>query len=315
MYYDPEKVRAGGPSQFITPPGETWAQLSRRVLSPGVRFRLRLLQADLGNFSLLEHRNRADGFLVTAKHSGSQWLKYMLSVGIAQQHNVQPPQYATGPHADDIIGHPARKRRYPDLPRIATSHTIPSALMRYVPAGRAPITVLIRNIEPALLAGYRKWQGHYDTLAESPRAAFAAGDPGGRRYIADAWWYVHFFNRWGGWAKADPDRIQVVRYEDLCADPETTLVRVSAHLGLKWAPASLAAALAFVSPDSIRDLQDPAAVDRIFSPPDSVAGGFSEQDRAAMRAILRRHLRHDFGYGIIAAGGVSFAGEPPNERG
>ena len=113
MYYDPEKVRAGGPSQFITPPGETWAQLSRRVLSPAVRFRLRLLQADLGNFSLLQHRNRADGFLVTAKHSGSQWLKYMLSVGIAHQHNVPPPQYATGPHADDIIGHPARPRRGP----------------------------------------------------------------------------------------------------------------------------------------------------------------------------------------------------------
>jgi hypothetical protein len=300
MYYDPERVRAGGPSQFITPPGETWAQLSQRVLSPASRFRLRLLQADLGNFSLLQHRNRADGFLVTAKHSGSQWLKYMLSVGIAHQHNVPPPKYATGPQADDIIGHPARLRRYANLPRIATSHTMPSALMRYVPAGRAPITILVRNIEPALLAGYRKWQGHYDTLAENPRAAFAAGDPGGRRYIADAWWYVHFFNRWGAWAKADPARIQIVRYEDLCADPKMTLVRISAHLRLAWERASLDAALAFVSPGSIQALQDPEAVDRVFSPPESAAGLFSEQDRVAMREILRRHLRHDFGFEISA---------------
>ncbi len=298
MYYDPAKVRAGGPSQFITPPGETLARFSRRYLSPDARFRLRVLQADLGNFFFLQHR-QVDGFLVTAKHSGSQWLKYMLSAGIAHRHGVPPPAFSTGPGADDIVGHPTRRRRYPALPHIATSHTIPSALQPYSPAlvaRRPPIVVLVRDIEPTLLAGYRKWRGHYETLSPTPLENFAAGDPGGRRFIADAWWYVHFFNRWGTWEAADPARVLVVQYESLQADTEQTLTRIAAHLKLDFSAADLTAALAFRDPEIIRARQDPDAIDVIFSSADAEAPYFNAQSRASVRGILRRHLKYRLGY-------------------
>lgn len=301
MYYDPAKVRAGGPSQFIPPPGEGLAGFSRRYLPAEARFRLRVLQADLGNFFFLQHRHM-DGFLVTAKHSGSQWLKFMLSVAIARRHGVSPPAFCTGPRADDIIGHPARPRRYAALPRIATSHTIPSALQRFIPAvaGRAPIVVLVRAIAPTLLAGYRKWRGHYDTISDAPLDAFAAGDPGGRRYIADAWWYVHFFNRWGAWQQADPARILIVRYEDLCADPACVLGQIGGHLRLDLSAGDIAAALEFRTPEAVRARQDPGAIDMIFAAPEAAAAAFSVANRASIHAILRRHLRFPLGYDIAA---------------
>ena len=214
-------------------------------LPPAWRFRIRVLRADLGNFFFIQHR-RIDGFVVTGKNSGSHWLKYMLSAGIAQQHGLPLPAFSTGQAADDIVGHASRKRRYQGIPLIGTSHSIPSALHRFVPrllARRPPIVVMVRNIDAALQSNYRKW--HRDYMA--PPGDFARGDPAGRRFVADAWWYVHFFNRWGGWAKADPTRILIVRYEDLQADPALWLPRIASHLQLGFDAAANAAALAFTS--------------------------------------------------------------------
>jgi hypothetical protein len=298
MYGDATKVRAGGPSQFIPPPGETAARLARRYLPPGLRFRLRLLQADLGNFFFVQHRN-VDGFVVTAKNGGSHWLKFMLSVGIAHRHGLPPPKFSTGPQAEDIIGHPARKRRYPDMPQICTTHTIPSALQRHVPkflVRRPPIVVVVRQIEPAMLSSYRKWRGHYETLSPTPLDDFARGDPGGRRFVADAWWYVHFFNRWGAWAAADPDRILIVRYEDLVADTNAWLARIAAHLRLHFDPAAMRAALAFAGKEAMRARQDPDAGELIVPHLEAAPIAFSAGNLDAIHAILRRYLRHDFGY-------------------
>ena len=304
MYGDATKVRAGGPSQFIPPPGETIARLARRYLPSGLRFRLRLLQADLGNFFFVQHRH-VDGFLVTAKNGGSHWLKFMLSVGIAHTHGVSPPQFSTGPQAEDIIGHPARKRRYPGMPQICTTHTIPSALQRHVPrflARRPPIVVLVRHIEPAMLSSYLKWRGHYETLSATPLDDFARGDPIGRRFVADAWWYVHFFNRWGAWEAADPGRVLIVRYEDLVADTPAWLSRIATHLRLDFDPAAMHAALAFASKEAMRARQDPDAGEVIVPSIETSPIAFSAENLGAIRAILRRYLRYDFGYGLKGQG-------------
>jgi hypothetical protein len=298
MYGDASKVRAGGPSQFIPPPGERLARLSRRYLPPGLRFRLRVLQADLGNFFFVQHRH-VDGFLVSAKNGGSHWLKYMLSAGLAQLHGVPPPAFSTGPRAEDIIGHPARPRRHAGMPQICTTHTIPSGLQRFVPrwvARRPPIVVLVRDVEAAMLSNYVKWRGRYETLSATPLADFARGDPGGRRFVADAWWYVHFFNRWGAWAAADPARVLIVRYEDLAADTEGWLARIAAHLRLGFDAAALAAALKFAGRDTIRDKQDPDAGEVIV--PDHAASrpAFSDADRQAIHQIQSHYQRYSLGY-------------------
>ena len=272
----------------------------RATMPDWARFRLRVLRADLGNFFFIQHRH-VDGFLVSGKNSGSHWLKYMLSAGLAAQHGLEPPAHSTGQGAEDIIGHPARPRRYADVPRIGTTHTIPSALVRYVPrllARRPPIVLLLRAIDAAMLSNYTKWQAQYETSL----ADFARGDPSGRRFVADIWWYVHFFNRWGEWAEADPARILVVRYEDLVAAPAVWVPRIAGHLKLEFSDVALQQALRFTSKQAIRERQDPNAGE-VIVPDDAGAprAAFDGRDMQAMSAILARYLRHDFGYRTLAA--------------
>jgi len=152
-----------------------------------LRFRLRLLQADVSNFFLLQY-SQVDGFLVTAKNSGTHWFKFMLSCAIAAQHGLAPPEHSNGREGDAIIGHPRWPRRYPQLPRIGSSHNIPSraficpVLRRILPY--RPTIVLVRDIHQAMLSNFLKWRDKYGvTLSE-----YVQGDASGRRYVADAWW-------------------------------------------------------------------------------------------------------------------------------
>lgn len=265
-----------------------------RHLPPWLQFRLRLLRADLGNFFFLQHRH-ADGFLVTGKNSGSHWLKFMLSAGIAARYGIDLPRHSSGAGAEDIIGHPSRPRRHGGVPQIGTTHTIPSALHRFIPAWaarRPPIVVMVRAIDDAMLSNYRKWRAEYRV----PFSLYVQGDPLGRRFVADAWWYVHFFNRWGAWAQAEPGRVMVVRYEDLMADPRLWLSRVAAHLRLDFDEAALQAALRFTGRDAIRERQDPNAGEIIVPEAGLPRPSFTPEDRQALEAILRRYLRFPFGY-------------------
>ena len=266
----------------------------RSPLPAFLQFAIRGLRVDLGNFFFIQHR-RVDGFVVTGKNSGSHWLKFMLSAGLAHKHGLPLPAYSTGRAADEIIGHPRGKQRIPGVKLIGTTHTIPSRLTKYVPAWlarRPPIVLMVRDIPAAMLSNYNKWQDQYP----APIAEFAKGDPSGRRFIADAWWYALFFNRWGAWAAADPTRILVLRYEDLVAEPALFLARAASHLGLDFSPADLAAALRFTGKDDIRVRQDPNAGETIVPHPAHPRQDFSPADRAAIAAILARHLRWDFGY-------------------
>ena len=293
----------GGPRKWGAPPAgpAPWAGRAAfaSTLPAAARFRIRLLRADLGNFFFLQHR-RMDGFVVTGKNSGSHWLKYMLSAGIARQHGLPLPAFSTGRRADDIVGTPTRPRLYQGIPLISTSHSIPSALHRFLPrflARQPPIVVMVRDIDAALQSNYRKWHGMYRA---SP-AEFARGDPAGRRFIADAWWYVHFFNRWGAWASADPARILVVRYEDLQADPAAWLPRIASHLGLGFDAAAIDAALSFTSKDIIRERQDPDAGEIIVPDPEAAPPpSFSTADWREIALIKQRYLRYDFGYGPVS---------------
>jgi hypothetical protein len=264
-------------------------------LPPALRFLIRTVRADLGNFYFVQHRG-IDGFVVTGKNSGSHWLKYMLSAGIAAKYGLPLPAFSTGQTADDIVGHPARARRHKGIPLIGTSHTIPSALHRFIPrslARRPPIVVMVRAIEDALQSNYRKWRDQYG----APPADFAQGDPSGKRFVADVWWYIYFFNRWGRWAEADPARILVVRYEDLQADPSVWLPRIASHLGLGFDARATEAALQYTSKDVIRERQDPNAGEVIVPDPVRVPPfAFAPAEMRTIRDTLARHLRYRFGY-------------------
>lgn len=278
-------------ARVVTPEGPEFA-----LLPPGMiarwQFRLRILQADLGNFYLLQHR-REDGFVITAKNSGSHWLKAMLNHALAAEWGVAPPPFSTGPSADYLVGRGGMAKPHAHLPHFAMSHTIPSAFFawryafRLVP--RRPVVVLVRNIEAALCSNYCKWGAQYGVDLD----AFMRGDPTGKRHVADVWWYMHFMNRWRDVAEAHPGLVLVVHYEELERDPGAWLARIARHLGVRLRPEALAAGLRMADRAAMRAAQDPGH-DEIVVPELQRRRRvqLSERNRQALRAVLRRHLRH-----------------------
>jgi hypothetical protein len=257
----------------------------------------RRLRTDLSNFHLLHYRS-IDGFLVTGKNSGTHWLRCMLSHALAHQFDLPAPDHTSGRASEDFIGHPRWRPKHAHLPHIGSSHTLPSAisgapLVRRL-LGLPPVVVLVRSIPDAMLSHYVKWGAQNDlSLAD-----YVHLPAPGRRDLADVWWYIDFFNRWGAIAQACPRDVLIVRYEDLRADTGFWLERVAAHLGLQLGEAAVAAALAASDRDFLRARLDPAYGETIV--PDrklreSVA--YSADDQAYLRDLLRTRLKFDFGYG------------------
>ncbi|MEJ0017236.1 MAG: sulfotransferase domain-containing protein [Acetobacteraceae bacterium] len=264
-----------------------------------VRFFVRILRADLANFFLLQYRD-VDGFLITGKNSGTHWLKFMLSCALAEQFGVAPPRRSSGQEADSIIGHPRSMQNLP-VPRIASSHTIPSIAFAWRFVNRLcphpPVVVLVRDIEAAMRSNYVKWRSHYGASATD----YVRGDPSGRRYVADVWWYMHFFNRWGDVLRAQPENVLLVHYEDLQAAPAIWLRRIAAHYGIELSSQAIAAAMRYVERDAIRIRLDPHDTE-IVVPSEEVRRStqFAPEDAALIGLAIRRHLRCDLGYGYPA---------------
>ena len=174
-----------------------------------------------------------DGFLITGQHSGTHWIKWMMSHAIAHHYGVPPPKYMNNSSSNELIGHPKHPRRYPDLPRIASSHSIPPYALQWKWVRRLrkppPYAVVVRDVHDLLISNYEKWRESYAV----PFSQYVAGDPRGKAYVCDVWWYVRFANRWGDVAQRHPLETLVLRYEDFRKYPLESLQRLCQHFGLE----------------------------------------------------------------------------------
>ncbi len=257
---------------------------------------LRDRRVDVSNFFLYEFRN-VSGFLITGKNSGTHWLKYMLSCAIADEWAVSPPAFSSGEMAHDIIGNPRTTRPPPGVPRIASSHTIPSIAFTWPWLNRLlkhpPVVVLVRDIEEALISHYVKWQHDYGVSFDD----YLRGDPTARRFKADIWWYIRFFNRWGAIAESRPDNVLVLRYEELQHDPKAALVATATQWNIRLTDNSIKSALRYASLDAMKATLDPAFSETVIPTPQAKKDlAVTSGHRAYIRRTLARHLRHNLGY-------------------
>lgn len=260
-------------------------------------FRLHCLNRDLFALSMLKYRD-FQGFLVTGAHSGTHWIKWMLSHALAHHYGVEPPKYFDNASdaSNDLIGHPKRPRRYPELPRIASTHSVaPYALQspllrKLLPL--PPYALVVRDIRRVLISNYEKWRERYGVSFSE----YVAGDPNGNKYICDVWWYVRFLNRWGEIAKRFPIQTTVLRYEDVQADRVGSLRRICQHFGLNLTNADFEAGANVGSKEYMASHQDPAIPDRALRQDGHGDTQFSASDMELLKSILDRNLKHDFGY-------------------
>ena len=155
-----------------------------------------------------------------------------------------------------------------------------------------PVVLLVRNIPDALTSYFFKWR---EAKALGALGDYVARAP--RRQGVDVWWFIRFFNRWGALQRTFPDRVLVVRYEDLQADPGTWIARIWSHWGVTLDEADLAAALAVRTREAVAAHLDPVYGEDIA--PDRAARQavrLGHDEGAVVGRRLVDHLRCDFGY-------------------
>ena len=147
-------------------------------------YRAKVLNETWTNFSVLRH-GAFDGVLVTSKNSGTHWLKYMLAVALADTHGIERPEYFSENAVRPYIGWPKDAPVFPQLPRLAFSHTIPHRLADWGWArGMAklpPYVLAVRHPMSILASHHAKWE--YDIKVDW--LTYLEGDPAGSKYRCD----------------------------------------------------------------------------------------------------------------------------------
>ena len=258
-----------------------------------IRYRRHAWHRNLGNFALIKHR-ACDGHLLSMHQSGTHWLKYMLANALSHQYGTPPPQYN---HANDIIGGPKDPLRYPQLPRLISSHSIPHPLLRSRSVHRMlalpPYLLLIRDIRATLVSNYVKWRDTYRT----DFSEYLLGDPLGRRYNSDIWWALRFLNAWGKVRRKVPERVGIVRYEDLERDPIGQLSRAAAAFGLELSHDAVEHGVAVSSKAHMAAKDDPERPSGTVRADDTdPLAAFEVEDRRVFERICAQFLGDDFGY-------------------
>lgn len=259
-------------------------------------FRWHCLRRDLSNFALLKHRH-FDGFLITMQHSGTHWLKYMMSTALALQLDLPPPRFVQNDSSNDFIGHPRHPRLYPQAPRLASTHSVPHALfdshLLRLGLDLPPYVLLVRNLRASLVSNYEKWKERYGVTFKE----YLRGDPRGRRYIFDIWGGLHFLNRWSRVRRRFPAATLEVRYEDLQASPDKLLSAIFNHFHITIDGRHIAAAVAAGSKQNMATKLDPSSpVRNIIRDQRPAESWYDAEDRAYFDAVLARCLVDDHGY-------------------
>lgn len=246
----------------------------------------------IGNFALLATRH-CQGQLVSMHQSGTHWLKYMLANALSYQHGTPPPAYN---HANDIIGGPRDPVIYPELPRLVASHSMPHPLLRCARTHAAldlpRYVMLVRDIRATLVSNYVKWRARYGV--DFP--VYLRGDVSGRRYNSDIWWALRFLDGWGAVRARAPDRVLLVRYEELQRHTAAELARVAAHFRLDLSPAALAHGITVSDKASMQARDDPRRPPGAVRVDDADDPTFSADDRAFVTAVCTQCLRYPAGY-------------------
>lgn len=263
-------------------------------------YRAKVLNETWTNFSVLRH-GAFDGVLVTSKNSGTHWLKYMLAVALADTHGIERPKYFSENAVRPYIGWPKDAPVFPQLPRLAFSHTIPHRLADWgwarSMAGLPPYVLAVRHPMSILASHHAKWE--YDIKVDW--LTYLEGDPAGSRYRCDLYWLARFWNRWGEVLARYGESIQVVHYEDTLKDPRRILEAVDRHWGLNLTPDSIDAALTAGTKEAMAEKVDPEAEPNVLqNRKTSLSDLFSGEALEIYQRKIGELFRHDLGYDLLS---------------
>lgn len=259
---------------------------------------------DLTNLSLVR-RPRCDGHIISLHQSGTHWLRHMLSVLMARLYSLPEPVYLQD---SDFIMSPKQAAKYPAIPRIVSSHTIASPALTNkfaLSLFKLPrFVLLVRDPRVILVSHYQREKTRYKiTFAEYLRADLGALHQAGRRRLdKDIWWDIRFQNSWSKMLALLPEKVQLIRYEDMLHDTTGQLRTVARFLGLPEANLdTLAYAIAQSSKEAMSRKEAPGKKYTVVRQDDTnPLAIYSEDDRRFFLETYRKYCKADFGYDLTA---------------
>lgn len=233
-----------------------------------------------------------DAVLCAYPKSGSTWLRFLLADALSNEE----PDFDNIRVLSPPLGKEGRGRRIlPGGGRLVKSHDSPAIL------GECQMLYLVRNPRDVVVSEWhhaKKFWGTQPPLPEFIRS-FVAGKVG-----AYGGWVGHVENAL--LRVASDDRLILVRYEDLLADPRRELQRACSYLGTPIGKEIAHRAVAANGRDAMRLKEASSSIlkDRSLTQASFVRCGTSgawvnEIDREAFAPLERavQHLPSDLGYG------------------
>ena len=258
------------------------------------RYYYESLRRDLTNLSFLRHR-KFSGYLVSMHQSGTHWLKHILASAIAAEYSLPKPRYS---HANEIIGGPKDPIIYPAAPHLASSHTIPSPLLRsklfryYFHPPR--YVVLVRDMRDTLVSNYMKWKDLYECGFSEYLHDFS-----GKKFHNQIWWCIRFLNAWGDLIQKYPDQNCAIRYEDMCGNTYSQICRINDFLGLHLSRESIMFGISESSKEKMKKKTEsgrPEGAGIVSSHKMKPGDLFSPEDEKFLNIMCTLLLRHRFNY-------------------
>ena len=250
--------------------------------------RARSLEAGLLNARTMRYQ-RNDGVLVSMQQSGTRWVRYMLGRVLAKLYDLELPANIQG---RSIVGKP----EYPQTPRIIDTTMSPHYFLRsraLFRLFRVPNhLILVRDLRDALVSRYEIRKDQYNV----DFSTYLRGDIRHSRFRVDIWTRIRFLNGWGAVVERQPERVAVLKYEDLKADTRGQLGRVCEHFGFEGVTPDLIDEVVAVSSKSEMAKRAKPGTRSVRMDPRPADEWYSDEDRRFLAEVCRRHLKYTFGY-------------------
>lgn len=255
---------------------------------------------DLTNLSLIRHAP-CDAHIISLHQSGTHWLRHMLSVLMARLYNLPEPVYLQD---NSFILSPKQVSKYPNIPRIISSHSVASpALTNRLATSLLKLpkfVLLVRDPRMILVSHYQREKTRYKiSFAEYLRADLhALHQTGRRKFDKEIWWDIRFQNSWSQMLARLPEKMHLMRYEDMRQNTVKHLGDVANFLGLpKTDINNLTYAVAQSSKEAMSQKEEPGKKYQVVRQDETnPLALYSEEDKQFFIETYRKYCKADFGY-------------------
>jgi len=259
-----------------------------------LRFDLRCLNHRWFNTTMIRRRD-FDGHMASIPQSGRHWIIYMLSLCMAEVYDKPLPETI---QSQDFVGDPKIRPRYPELPQLSSSHSLPHGLM-YCPAVARRLKfpkylIVVRDMRHSLVSCYEKWKKEYQV----DFSTYLKSSPSGMGYHNDIWRQMQILNEWGRIAGMDEYESLVLKYEDLQADTAGSLSNICRFFEINASDAVIGRAVAASSKSAMKKISRPRNHKEVVvrEDPRHPFEWFSAADREIFQSICARNLKRPLGY-------------------